>query len=76
MPDTSPAAPAPVFRPVSAFDVPRYAGPASFMRLPLVDIDAAAAAAVEIGILGVPWDGGTTNRPGARRGSNPQPRAS
>lgn len=71
MPDTSPAAPAapaPVFRPVSAFDVPRYAGPASFMRLPLVDIDAAAAAAVEIGILGVPWDGGTTNRPGARHG--------
>ena len=56
------------FRPISGFDMPRFAGPATFMRLPLLSFDSPATEAVEIGILGVPWDGGTTNRPGARHG--------
>ncbi|MBL0900979.1 MAG: arginase family protein, partial [Reyranella sp.] len=34
------------------------------MRLPLFR----DPADVEIGMIGVPWDGGTTNRPGARFG--------
>jgi guanidinopropionase len=46
--------------------VPRYAGIASFMRLPLIDIEQAQD--VDIGIYGIPWDGGTTNRAGARHG--------
>lgn len=49
-------------RPVT--DVPRFAGPVTFMRLPI--IDPAEADGVDIGIFGVPWDGGTTNRPGPR----------
>lgn len=56
------------FQPVSAFDSPRYAGPATFMRLPLLGFDAPDIDAVDIGIVGVPWDGGTTNRPGTRHG--------
>lgn len=58
----------PFFQPVSAADVPRFAGVASFMRLPVVPLDSQRAADVEIGLIGVPWDGGTTNRPGARHG--------
>ncbi len=38
------------------------------MRLPVVDETHARASDVDIGIVGVPWDGGTTNRPGARHG--------
>lgn len=56
------------FQPVSAFDSPRYAGAATFMRLPLLEFDAPDIDAVDIGIVGVPWDGGTTNRPGTRHG--------
>jgi guanidinopropionase len=44
--------------------VPRFAGIATFMRCPLVTDPAEA----DIAILGIPWDGGTTNRPGARHG--------
>lgn len=50
--------------PVSSQMVPRFAGVATFMRLPLV----ADPAQADIAIVGVPWDGGTTNRPGARHG--------
>ena len=50
--------------PVDATAVPRYAGPGTFARLPdhdrVVDYD--------IAILGVPFDGGTSYRPGARFG--------
>jgi guanidinopropionase len=53
-------------QPISGMDVPRYAGPVSFMRLPQVAIEAAHD--IDIGLIGVPWDGGTTNRPGARHG--------
>ncbi|MEM7176342.1 MAG: agmatinase [Pseudomonadota bacterium] len=45
---------------------PRYTGLASFFRLPSVeDFEAAPP---EIGICGVPYDGGVTNRPGTRHG--------
>ena len=43
---------------------PRYSGLASFFRTPLVDqLDG-----VDIGVIGVPFDGGVTNRTGARHG--------
>lgn len=58
----------PFFHPVSGFDLPRFAGVPTFMRLPLVGLDDARIADVEIGIIGAPWDSGTTNRPGPRHG--------
>jgi guanidinopropionase len=56
------------FQPLSAFDLPRYAGLATFMRLPFLKLEDPAIAEVDIAIVGVPWDGGTTNRPGTRHG--------
>lgn len=56
------------FLPVTGTVMPRYAGIATFMRLPYVTFDDADAANVQVGLVGVPWDGGTTNRPGARHG--------
>jgi len=56
------------FQPVSGFDLPRYAGISTFMRLPHVGIDDARLGDVQIGLIGVPWDSGTTNRPGPRHG--------
>ncbi|MDJ1016668.1 MAG: agmatinase [Paracoccaceae bacterium] len=58
----------PFFAPVSGFDLPRFAGVPTFMRLPNVPPDHPRFADVEIGLIGAPWDGGTTNRPGARHG--------
>lgn len=58
----------PFFHPVSGFDLPRFAGVPSFMRLPHVGPDHPRFAEVQIGLIGVPWDGGTTNRPGPRHG--------
>jgi guanidinopropionase len=58
----------PFFEPVSGAVLPRFAGVPSFMRLPVIDDGHARAGDVDIGIVGVPWDGGTTNRPGARHG--------
>ena len=58
----------PEFLPISGFVLPRFAGVPSFMRLPHVPLDDARIGKVEIGLVGVPWDGGTTNRPGARHG--------
>ena len=52
------------FEPESGMVMPRFAGPATFMRLPQVS----DPAAVDIALVGVPWDGGTTNRAGARHG--------
>lgn len=43
---------------------PRYTGIPSFMRAPLAD----DLAAVDIGLIGIPFDGGVTNRTGARHG--------
>jgi guanidinopropionase len=51
-------------QPVSGTVTPRFGDVATFMRLPLFR----NPADVEIGMVGVPWDGGTTNRPGARHG--------
>ncbi len=56
----------PFFHPVSGFDLPRFAGVPTFMRLPHVPPGHARFDEVEIGITGVPWDSGTTNRPGPR----------
>lgn len=56
------------FQPVSGFDLPRFAGIPTFMRLPHVHLRDDRAADVDIGLIGVPWDGGTTNRAGARHG--------
>jgi guanidinopropionase len=56
------------FTPVSGFDLPRYAGVPTFMRLPHVPCGHPRFRQVEIGLIGVPWDAGTTNRPGPRHG--------
>lgn len=56
------------FHPVSGFDLPRYAGVPTFMRLPHVEFDDPRFKDVQIGLIGTPWDGGTTNRPGPRHG--------
>lgn len=58
----------PFFTPISGFDLPRFAGVPSFMRLPQVGLDHPRIDEVEIGLIGVPWDAGTTNRPGPRHG--------
>ena len=54
------------FMPISGREMPRFAGVSTFMRLPHLSIENAEN--VEINIVGIPWDGGTTNRPGARMG--------
>ena len=56
------------FTPVSGFDLPRFAGVPTFMRLPHLGPDDPRLDEVQIGLVGVPWDGGTTNRPGPRHG--------
>ena len=50
--------------PVDATKVPRFAGPGTFARLP----DCYQVDDYDIAILGVPFDGGTSYRPGARFG--------
>lgn len=52
------------FRPVSTRRVPRFAGVPTFLRLPIHD----EPRDVDVMICGVPFDGGTTFRPGARFG--------
>ncbi|WP_170576052.1 agmatinase [Ruegeria atlantica] len=56
------------FQPVSAMELARFAGIPTFMRLPSMTLDHDRIAEVELGLIGIPWDGGTTNRPGARHG--------
>lgn len=58
----------PFFTPISGFDLPRFAGVPTFMRLPHVEFDHPRFSDVQIGLIGAPWDGGTTNRPGPRHG--------
>jgi guanidinopropionase len=53
-------------QPVSGLVTPRFGGIATFYRLPHVALSEAKD--VDIGIVGIPWDGGTTNRPGPRHG--------
>ncbi len=56
------------FQPVSGFELPRFAGIPTFMRRPHVPRGDARMREVQIGLIGVPWDSGTTNRPGPRHG--------
>ena len=58
----------PFFQPVSGFDLPRFAGVPTFMRLPHVPLDDPRLPEVQVGLIGTPWDAGTTNRPGPRHG--------
>lgn len=48
--------------------IPRYSGVATFLRRELRAAEDDDWADVEVGIIGVPFDGGVTNRPGARHG--------
>ncbi|MGE8454032.1 MAG: agmatinase [Pseudomonadales bacterium] len=57
-----------MFAPVTGTVTPRYAGLATLMRLPHIGLMDENIPDVDIGLIGVPWDGGTTNRPGARHG--------
>ena len=51
-------------KPISSMTTPRFADVATFFRLPVIkNLDQ-----LDYCICGVPWDGGTTNRPGARHG--------
>jgi agmatinase len=50
--------------PLDPLQVPRFAGPSTFARLPRLDEVARAA----VGIVGIPFDSGVTYRPGARFG--------
>ncbi len=54
----------PKFEPVDVADMPRFSGMPTFMRLPYVE----DPSLVDIALIGIPWDGGTTNRAGARHG--------
>ncbi len=54
----------PPIEPVSGTVLPRYAGPSTFCRLPeLRDVPSC-----DVAILGIPFDSGTSYRPGARFG--------
>jgi agmatinase len=50
--------------PVDPLVVPRFAGPATYARLPRLD----QVERCDVAVVGVPFDGGTTYRPGARFG--------
>lgn len=51
------------FQPLDSGTVPRFAGFPTFMRLPITEPEQ-----VDIALVGIPFDGGTTNRTGARHG--------
>src|SRR5437899_7982440 len=51
-------------RPVDALVYPRFSGVATFMRLPQIS----RADELDIALIGIPYDGGTTYRPGPRFG--------
>jgi len=51
-------------QPRPSFQSPRFAQPATFMRLPHVE----DPQGLDVAIVGVPYDGGTSYRPGARLG--------
>lgn len=58
------SSPKPPIGPPSAVEVPRFAGPDTFARLPRLDqVDHA-----DVAILGIPFDAGVSYRPGARFG--------
>lgn len=49
-------------QPLSGNEMPRFGGPATMMRLPAQE----TAAGLDVAFIGVPFDIGTSNRPGAR----------
>src|SRR5690348_5423062 len=51
------------FQPLDSGLVPRFAGFPTFMRLPIAEPEQ-----VDVALVGVPFDSGTTNRTGARHG--------
>ena len=51
-------------QPRASFRSPRFAQPATFMRLPHIE----EPRGLDVAIVGVPYDGGTSYRPGARLG--------
>ncbi|MDP9222085.1 MAG: agmatinase [Actinomycetota bacterium] len=53
-----------VVGPVDATEVPRFAGPATFARLPGID----EVPRADVAVMGVPFDSGVSYRPGARFG--------
>src|SRR5437660_2328980 len=53
-----------VVGPVDPMQVPRFAGPATFARLPTLD----SVEKAQVAIVGVPFDSGVVYRPGARFG--------
>jgi guanidinopropionase len=55
------------YQPLSGMVLPRFAGISTFMRLPHI-APTQAPGEIDIAILGIPFDGATTNRPGARLG--------
>lgn len=52
--------------PIDSSRIPRYAGAATFARLPRLD----QVAEADIAVVGVPFDTGVSYRPGARFGAN------
>jgi len=52
------------YYPVDALESPRFEGVPTFMRLPM-ERDASK---IDVAILGIPFDSGTSYRPGARFG--------
>lgn len=52
------------FQPINAFESPRFAQPPTFMRLP----HSRDLAAMDTALVGIPFDGGTSYRPGTRFG--------
>ena len=50
------------YHPTSGRDIPRFAGIKTFVRLPYVEL----GADYEVGLVGVPFDGGASYRPGQR----------
>ena len=53
-----------MYEPVDALQSPRYSGPRTFGRLPHVE----TTEDVDVALFGIPWDSGTSYRPGARFG--------
>ena len=51
-------------KPIPGMTTPRFADIATFFRLPIIK----DLTQLDYCVCGVPWDGGTTNRPGARHG--------
>ncbi len=51
-------------QPLGGNEMPRFGGPATMMRLPAFD----DASGLDVAFVGVPFDIGTSNRPGARYG--------